>query len=446
MVATTLIASCNALSRFPAAAPPPRPWHFRIKNGGKSWKKSRRQTVGGPGLPRSNDMSISDNVLQKTAKTARAGSHDRAISPADIAVGDRLRALDHESVERLKESISRIGLKTPISVRSSGHGWTLVSGRHRLEACIALGLDEIPVVAETGSELEARLWEIAENLHRAELTALERAEHISLWIGLRGERGEGRSHDQAGDKLGQVGAVSELDKAAQAVPPPAGGGRGREGGVRAAARELGVSQTDARRAVHRVDRIAPAVREALRDMPEIADNGVELDALAALPAEQQAAAVAAVKSSGAPNVRVAIATTAQPTLCAAANADRLLDAMLEQIRRLGKEDRQRLWDALADRWHEEIGRAFTCRLAQRPRPAADEIAEPLAASLPLIAEGDNKTDETRRREALSACATPSHPDARGGLVQPINGPFCERVYAIGSVEWAEQQRRGANGV
>jgi hypothetical protein len=50
-------------------------------------------------------MSITDIVLQKTAKTARGGSHDRAVSPADIAVGDRLRALDHESVERLKESI-----------------------------------------------------------------------------------------------------------------------------------------------------------------------------------------------------------------------------------------------------------------------------------------------------------------------------------------------------
>jgi ParB-like nuclease domain len=253
-------------------------------------------------------MSITDNVLQKTAKTARGGLHDRAVSLADIVVGDRLRALDRESVERLKESISKIGLKTPISVRSSEQGWTLVSGRHRLEACIELGMDEIPVVTETGSELEARLWEIAENLHRAELTALERAEHISLWIRLKGERGEGRPNDQAGDKLGQVGSVSELDKAAQAVPPPAGGGRGREGGVRAAARELGISRTDARRAVHRVHRIGGAVREALRDMPEIADNGAELDALAALPAEQQAAAVAAVKSGGAPNVRVAIAT------------------------------------------------------------------------------------------------------------------------------------------
>ena len=140
-------------------------------------------------------MSITDNVLRKTAKTARGGSHDRALSPADIVVGDRLRALDRESVERLKESISRIGLKTPVSVRSSGQGWTLVSGRHRLEACIELGMDKILVVAETGPELDARLWEIAENLHRAELTALERAEHISLWIRLRGERGEGRSRD-----------------------------------------------------------------------------------------------------------------------------------------------------------------------------------------------------------------------------------------------------------
>jgi hypothetical protein len=52
----------------------------------------------------------------------------------------------------------------------------------------------------------------------------------------------------------------------------------------------------------------------------------------------------------------------------------------------------------------------------------------------------------RRREALTACATPSHPDVRGGPVQAISGPSCERIYAIGSLEWAEQQRRQHNGV
>ena len=74
------------------------------------------------------------------------------------------------------------------------------------------------------------------------------------------------------------------------------------------------------------------------------------------------------------------------------------------------------------------------------------MAEPPAASSRVIAEGDNKPDETQRREALNARATPNHPDVGGGPVQPINGLFCERVYAIGSIEWAEQQRRQHNGV
>ena len=180
-------------------------------------------------------MSIADNVLQRTARTASGRLHDRVVNRADIIVGDRLRALDRQSVERLKESISRIGLRTPISVRTGEQGWTLVAGRHRLEACIELGMDEIPVVAETGSEFEARLWEIAENLHRAELTTLERAEHISQWIRLRNQTAESQPRDQADNKLGQVGPVSELNKVAPVAPVLAPGGCGREGGIRAAA-------------------------------------------------------------------------------------------------------------------------------------------------------------------------------------------------------------------
>jgi hypothetical protein len=173
-------------------------------------------------------MSITDNVLRKQ-HVKREVACVIVLNPADIMVGDRLRALDRESVERLKESISRIGLKTPISVRSSVQGWALVAGRHRLAACIELGIKQIAVVVETSSELDTRLWEIAENLHRAELTALERAEHVSQWIKLRGERRAGASCNQADDKLDQVGPVSDLI--------PARGGRGREGGVRAAARD-----------------------------------------------------------------------------------------------------------------------------------------------------------------------------------------------------------------
>jgi ParB-like nuclease domain len=57
------------------------------------------------------------------------------------------------------------------------------SGGHRLAAVKRLGLEYIECfVVENESDDQARLWEIAENLHRAELTALERAEQIAEWI------------------------------------------------------------------------------------------------------------------------------------------------------------------------------------------------------------------------------------------------------------------------
>jgi hypothetical protein len=47
------------------------------------------------------------------------------------------------------------------------------------------------------------------------------------------------------------------------------------------------------------------VRDAIRDIPEIADKGVELDALAKMSPERQATAVAMVDSGDAENIRAA---------------------------------------------------------------------------------------------------------------------------------------------
>lgn len=65
--------------------------------------------------------------------------------------------------------------------------------------------------------------EIAENLYRAELTALERGTQVARWIELNADR------------------VSVLS-----APKPQGGRP--EGGISAAARELGIESTDAKRA------------------------------------------------------------------------------------------------------------------------------------------------------------------------------------------------------
>jgi hypothetical protein len=56
-------------------------------------------------------------------------------------------------------------------------------GLHRLEACKRAGVQFVDCrILE--DETDARLWEIAENLHRAELTALEHDEHVAEWIRL----------------------------------------------------------------------------------------------------------------------------------------------------------------------------------------------------------------------------------------------------------------------
>src|SRR5215469_7309195 len=99
----------------------------------------------------------------------------------EIKVGKRLRSVNRAIIERLKESIAKIGLKTPVSVRyiSDEFGYDLITGHNRYVACSELEWEHIPVPEETGTELDAELWEVDENLCRAELTELERGEHLA---------------------------------------------------------------------------------------------------------------------------------------------------------------------------------------------------------------------------------------------------------------------------
>jgi ParB-like chromosome segregation protein Spo0J len=178
------------------------------------------------------------------------------LMPDDIVVRDRLRELNPDIVERLKESIGSIGLKTPLSVRflNDDEGYQLVTGRNRLQAAIELGMAWVPVREETGSELDARMWEIAENLHRAELTALEQSEHISEWIKLAEERDKAKAQAAPLDKPSQLETVSV--KKERSIK----GGRGRKGGVNAAAREFGLDKAKAHRAAAIAEKLDPEAK------------------------------------------------------------------------------------------------------------------------------------------------------------------------------------------
>ena len=92
-------------------------------------------------------------------------------------IGER-RPLSEEKVRAIAASMSQIGLRTPITVRTNKEEVILVSGLHRLEAARRLGWKSISCFTISDDTIGARLWKIAENLYRAELTVLERAEHI----------------------------------------------------------------------------------------------------------------------------------------------------------------------------------------------------------------------------------------------------------------------------
>jgi ParB family chromosome partitioning protein len=85
----------------------------------------------------------------------------------------------------------------------------------------------------------AKLWEIAENLHRAELTKLQRDERMAEWI-----------------RLTDVSQVATHQKGQ------------RPGGINAASRELGVDRTDAQRAV----KVASLSDEATQDVIRLAGS------------------------------------------------------------------------------------------------------------------------------------------------------------------------------
>lgn len=155
----------------------------------------------------------------------------------DVVVGEGRRMLDRSIVNRLAESIEQIGLQHPITVRQRGEKYHLVAGHHRLEACKKLKREHVPAIIVKMTNDEARLWEIAENLHRADLKKLERDEQVAEWIKIT-------------DRI-------SVQTAPKSVGRPSGG-------ISAAARELGVEETDAKRAMKVADlseRAKAAARE-----------------------------------------------------------------------------------------------------------------------------------------------------------------------------------------
>ena len=100
----------------------------------------------------------------------------KIVKISDIKIGSRNRQYKEDKARGLAKSIQEIGLLHPIVVSGDN---MLIAGLHRLKAAEMLGWDEIPASVIEFSTLEKELSEIDENLIRAELTELEKADLLA---------------------------------------------------------------------------------------------------------------------------------------------------------------------------------------------------------------------------------------------------------------------------
>jgi ParB-like chromosome segregation protein Spo0J len=156
------------------------------KPAGKHQSNERRKRGGGSGSGRTTVPQAPPPADPGTSPSYKA--YDVVVS--EIEVLGKRRQINPEKVKELKESVAEIGLRTPITIRVVNGTKQLITGLHRLEAVKALGWKKIPAVKIKGGKKVARLWEISENLHRAELTALEESELIAEWLQLTGAEKE----------------------------------------------------------------------------------------------------------------------------------------------------------------------------------------------------------------------------------------------------------------
>jgi ParB-like chromosome segregation protein Spo0J len=214
------------------------------------------KTVTGPTVNAATDREVTSfaDQLQESKKANREATEpqsrapvtlgsDRVISKipiADVAV-DVGHDVDTKNVEILADSFRYAGQTSAILVVREEHGsFRVISGIHRVVAAKQLEWDQIDAVVLDCGERGLRLIQIAEDLHRRQLSALERSELTYEWIQLIHQ--EAVQHAQ-----------------------PSGGRQPNDRGLSKAARALGVSKEETMRAA-RIAGISPEGKSKAREL------------------------------------------------------------------------------------------------------------------------------------------------------------------------------------
>ena len=94
----------------------------------------------------------------------------------EVKIQIRVEFEDEENpLSDLANSIKMHGVLQPIVIRQSSTGYILVAGERRYRASVLAGLDSIPAIIRDMTDEEAEDAQLAENIHRKNLTQIEEA-------------------------------------------------------------------------------------------------------------------------------------------------------------------------------------------------------------------------------------------------------------------------------
>lgn len=187
-----------------------------------------------------------------------------------INVNAGRREADPEAVQKLADSISRVGLLNPITVDQE---YTLIAGLHRLEAAKRLGWTEIKCTVSNLEGLQAELAEIDENFVRKDLSDDEFRELLlrrkEIYEALHPETKHGMRNGQTSKNRN----LRSLEAKPFAVDT---------------AEKIGVSRATVERQIQTAKNLTPEAKEIIRGSKVSKTDALKLSRLA--PDQQKEAA------------------------------------------------------------------------------------------------------------------------------------------------------------
>ncbi len=96
------------------------------------------------------------------------------------------KEVSRKELEGLARSVRASGIIQPILVRKVGDRYQIVAGERRWRAAQLAGLERVPALVRSVTDEQAAVWSLVENVQRADLNALEKANAFKRLQGLLG--------------------------------------------------------------------------------------------------------------------------------------------------------------------------------------------------------------------------------------------------------------------